>query len=63
MYVCRGVRTHHGATRDLFCIDLYNLQGRGGKRREEEGKRRGEEGKRREEEGRGGENLGDQNDN
>ena len=66
VHVCRAAQTHHGATRDMVCIDLYNLQGRGGERKGEEGrggKRKGEEGRggeRRGEEGRGGEGRGEE---
>ena len=52
VHVCRAVRTHHGATRDMVCIDLYNLQGRGGERKGEEGRggeRKGGKGRGREE--------------
>ena len=47
VHMCRAARTHHGATRDMVCIDLYNLQGRGGERKGEEGRggeRKGGEG-------------------
>ena len=47
MHVRRGARTHHGATRDTVCIDLYNLQGRGGEGRGRGGERKGRGGKRR----------------
>ena len=62
VHVCRAARTHHGATRDTVCIDLYNLQGRGGERKGGEGEegrgreRKGGEG--RGEEGRRGERKG-----